>query len=266
MILTLLTHRTQTIRLEYVRYAWVRPSLRTLHEGLLSLDSHSSLLGNTVCMQIIWACRLNRPYNGLPSVITRAKPPADTTSWRVWGCLTVTASPLRAVFRHGTNQKHQKVAESVFWVVASCLEKSRIQDNKVQIANIIIISNSDVWLHAKVSAMKLEMSYGPNFDVQLKKKKKWADNLNFERRRARFIGCRKNSIECVVTDGGLRVFSGMFPDVCRHFWTRGNKERHVVSKQQDGCQVTDTEVLRAERVCLVFLWGGGISTHLCVLN
>lgn len=127
--------------------------------------------------------------------------------------------------------------------------------------------------HTKVAAMKLEMSYGPNFDVQLKKK--CANNPNFDSRRARLIGCRKN-MECVVTDGGLRVFSGMFPDVCsrRHFWSWGNKERHVVSKQQDGCQVTDTEVLRAERVCLVFLrqmedpvkalteirlWGGGID-------
>lgn len=35
--------------------------------------SHSSLLRNTICMQMIWARRLNRPYNGLPSIITGAK-------------------------------------------------------------------------------------------------------------------------------------------------------------------------------------------------
>lgn len=35
--------------------------------------SHSSLLRNTICMQMIWARRLNRAYNGLPSIITGAK-------------------------------------------------------------------------------------------------------------------------------------------------------------------------------------------------
>ncbi len=105
--------------------------------------------------------------------------------------------------------------------------------------------------HTKVAAMNLEVSYRPNFDVQLKKSVLIIVILT--------VGehdwlLRKN-MECVVTDGGLRVFSGMFPDVCSrcHFWSRGNKERLVVSKQQDGCQVTVTEVLRAERVCLVFL-------------
>lgn len=34
--------------------------------------SHSSLLRNTICMQMIWARRLNRAYNGLPSIITGA--------------------------------------------------------------------------------------------------------------------------------------------------------------------------------------------------
>lgn len=61
-----------------------------------------------------------------------------------------------------------------------------------------------------------------------------------------FLAC---CLTCVAGVTRAHQFSPLSTAV----WSWGSKERHVVSKQQDGCQVTDTEVLRAERACLAFL-------------